>query len=609
MKPNLPTETDTIFWVIVIVFFSIFLGGLTMSAPILMWPVILSMVVLSARAVLAGPDKELTAHEDALETAELKESGVWQKIQTAITEMAQEIGYTRPIRLVISKQPLEARAFGSWRRHYILLGRMMAEKLAADLDNPDHRAKARALLVHEIAHIANRDVQRISYTRELLRTCVTVLPWWTLLLIGWLSMAMLSGEALIEFDLRQIPELEPQFAEFLTPLVSLSPEQKGEIADKIETISFRLLMSFILNAFLPIIMMGFVLWLFFWRRMLRIREYYADQQAVAAVKNPEIVKRAMAYYGIVLRLKAKSQLNTNLPRWRQWLTVFSAPSGFVQSVSQPLWLSQKPTFWARLQQWFATHPTNQDRWRCQADSAQIHSDWKGTAWSTAVLVLALDVMLTTPLIGYHLTGYPIHVSSILTFLLVSGWMLPQIVHRKSIKKEMAKMLVIIFGLRWIWLALNLGVIVILSFFAPLLGLDLWNIIVFSQSGFAGIPSEIPITDPLFTLRLIPEYIGLQAVQMFTVFALLWGYYVWQQNKLQQEPVANWSTRHWRGVLVFSLVAVFVVLTPATDLLGGDLEQLIRPSRLASYILGAFLLVSIFIPPIHQRLFGEIQLER
>ena len=171
------------------------------------------------------------------------------------------------------------------------------------------------------------------------------------------------------------------------------------------------------------------------------------------------------------------------------------------------------------------------------------------------------------------------------------------------------MLAIIFGLRWIWLAFNLGLIVTLSFLAPLLGLELWNIIVFSQSGFAGIPSELPVTDPLFALRLIPEYIGLQAVQMFTVFALLWGYYVWQRNKVQQESISNWAMRHWRGVLVFSLVAVFLVLTPATDLLGGDLEQLTRPSRLASYILGLLLLISVFIPPMNQRLFGEIQLER
>jgi hypothetical protein len=603
-----------------------FLGGMTMSAPIYMPLIIISMIVLSIRALLTLPEKELPLIEDKTETRRLKEEGAWEKIQTEISDLSRKIGCSGPVRLVVSKRPFEARAFGSWRRHYIVLGYKVADQVASDLDTTQHRLKVQALLLHEIAHISNRDVQRIGYTRKLLRVCVTVLPWWTLFLMGWLSAALLSGEAIVQFDLRSVSDMDPGMAELLAPSLNLSPEQQAEIVGKMETVSLELLLNFILSAFLPIIVIGFVLWLFFWRRMLRIREYYADQQALAGVNDVQIIKRAMVRYTILLRLQSNRHHVADTTAWWQILspaldTIAEWPIvQLLQKIKAKLhyprnerllnisdyFRKRQKSISTQIYLWFSTHPSNEDRWRCLEDISQIDSNWKETAWSTAVLVLALEIMLTTPLVAYHIVGYPIHISVIIIFLLVSAWMLPQIVQRKPVRRPLVNILIIIFGLRWLWLFLNLALLVFLVIFLPNYATPILNATIYSQAGFAGIPSDVFIVEPSFVFELIPTYIGLQIVQMISVFLLLSIYYKWQQKRVSDDQGAatDWSLRHWRGVAIFSLITIFLVLTPLSDLIGGEFNQLVQPNRLISYTIGVFLLVGTLLPSISQHLFSE-----
>src|SRR5690606_7989652 len=190
--------------------------------------------------VLAAPGKELAA-QDQQATAELRASGEYGRVQKGITKLATRVGFHRPVKLIVSHHPIEARAFGSWRRHYLLLGRGMVNKVAADLQSADKRPLAESFLLHELAHIVHKDVRRISYTRALFHSSVTILPWWMLLLIAWLMVSLLSGRALLEFNPETI--LEPAVREMLAPMIELSPAQRAEVAEAVENISPGLVLN------------------------------------------------------------------------------------------------------------------------------------------------------------------------------------------------------------------------------------------------------------------------------------------------------------------------------------------------------------------------------
>lgn len=66
-------------------------------------------------------------------------------------------------------------AVGSWRRHYLFVGQEIAQQLDNDLQTPGRQAVAESALLHEIAHFLHRDVQRVGYTRELLRSSFIVI--------------------------------------------------------------------------------------------------------------------------------------------------------------------------------------------------------------------------------------------------------------------------------------------------------------------------------------------------------------------------------------------------------------------------------------------------
>ncbi|MBK7919065.1 MAG: hypothetical protein IPJ94_22945 [Chloroflexi bacterium] len=291
-----PNQTAVSFWIIVIVLLGVMVAGAIGPSPILMWPITLTILILPVRALLAWPDREIEKRQDRQATVVLTANGALPRLQTALTTLATTNGYHEPIKIIVGSATDKMNAVGSWGRHYLFIGQEIAQHLDSDLHTPQRQAVAEAALLHEIAHFLHRDVQRVGYTRELLRSSFIVILWWMFFLLGWLGFTSLAGQAFLDFDLSQAPNMDPMALELLTPIITLSSEQRAEIVEKAGTVSMSLVLNYVVSAFVPIIWMGFFLWLFFWRRMLRLQEHYADYFVNTITQRPLALRSAWLDY-------------------------------------------------------------------------------------------------------------------------------------------------------------------------------------------------------------------------------------------------------------------------------------------------------------------------
>lgn len=573
-----PSQTTATYYLILLVFLGTLLAASLGPSPVCMAPVVLSLLVLPVRAVLSIPRREL-ALEDKGATKDLKARGLYQSVQDTIDALAAEAGFDRPIHLIVSSRPYEARATGSWRQHYMLLGAALLEKVAHDLEQPAHREKARALLLHEIGHHLHRDVQRIGYAGQLLKSCATLLPWWAFFLVGWLSFSLLMGEALLAFDIQSSGILTPELRQMFAPLIELSPSERAEIRNRLQTVSIGLLISFLINALLPIAAIALVLWLFFWRRMVRLQEYYADALVQARAIGWNVLAGAMGRYSSLLR-PAPSE-PSGIQRW--FRRAFLRP---LSRAGEPLALFKSPSEWAPFGGWLALHPTYRQRMQRLRQPQRFLDDWRSAAWSTAILVLALDVMLVNPLTAYHLSAYPVHISTLAIFLLTSTWLLPHLALDRPVWRPLLKSLLIIFGLRWAWLLLNTMLLLALAVLAPTFASELLNLTALSGARSVIIPETLPVSDPLqMSLAILPALAGLQLLQVAGVGLLLGIYYLLQKQVAGARPATYRIKRHWLLVLGLSVVIAVLFLTPLSDLIAGRADALATPGRIGLYVSG------------------------
>lgn len=582
-----PNQTDVYFWIIVIVLLGVAVAGAVGPSPVLMWPTTLTILILPARAFLAWPEREIKKRQDVQATIVFTENGILPRLQLALTTLATTNGYEEPIQIIIGSPTDKINAAGSWRRHYLFIGQDLAQKLDSDLQTPERQLVAESALLHEIAHFLHKDVQRVGYTHKLLRGGFLITLWWLFFLLGWLGFAGMAGQAFLSLDLSQIPSMDPIMLELLTPLVELSPEQRTEMVTKMETINIGLVLNYVTNAFMPIIWMSFFLWLFFWRRMLRLQEYYADYFVIATTKNPTALRNAwLDYTPQSLRIAATQQ---KLPiklreAWQSLLFQLTDLLPFTLSD----WYQRLTDQIYHLKLWFAYHPTFDQRSTFLLNPLTIYESWQSIAVSTLALVLALEVLTTTPLIGYHIgSTYIVHFATLIIFTLLATWVLPLLVQQQAIKSLLKKSEVLIYGVRLGWIGLTFLLLLIIAVADPDYATGLLNAVVFSGGRFAGNPSSMPVDNALaLTLSIIPAYLALQLLSLGAVLLLLFLYIRLQRQVVRTNKPINWRQRHWQLVFTLSVAVVTLVLTPLSDLLQGGSDLLFSPARLLSYVVGA-----------------------
>lgn len=560
VKPNvfaLPNQTSILFGLVVVVLLgALGLGSLGRS-PVPVWPLTLALIFLTCRAFLSAPEHRM--RHNALKPA----SADLEKLQQTITNLASAppIELSRLPRLLITDQKIGIRTLGTLRHWYIAINRCEAQQLQNDLLDPAQTMATEARLIHELYHFKTGDYWQMSYAEELLRWTFILMGWAILFFMGFGFLLIVAGSDVLQSDpstiLAQIENLSPEAREDLLGLFP-SPSEMEAIRRQATEVNLGLVVNFVVSAFLPFVLIGGVLWFFYWPKFWRLRELYADAgvvhtrgEALSLVTN--IVSIPLAYlqvYPDILQRLVQTRGKENiLSKW-----------------------------WKRLRHPRQHHYDAATRLRCIVDPKQVFGSWVDTGVLLGGLTLLLDILLVSPLTLLQFGQWPMHFTTLVIFVTVSLNLIPVLVQGQSGWSYVVKSITLIIGLRFIWLLITLAVLVGLFFLIPATLSDILAAAVASTAHFAGYSNDLAF-DNLGEFVLRASFLNL--AQIFIVFLVLLlslvamiailrrvlTWYGFPQAKRRLIGAAYWSI----GVAAFGLGFTALPLITAA-LLGSEFSQ-------------------------------------
>lgn len=316
----LPSYTALLFALIAFVILTATLASM-LPASLLWWPpLVLGILLLTLRDYLRWPERE--AHRFALEPA----AGAGQAaLQETIHAFAEQTNVPPPQVLVGNTGDI--RSFGTFRRAFVGVDRSKGQKLTKYIadPSPDVHVGARAILTHELAHFVNQDVRRAGLSASLLRT-----TFWVALLDMWIAIGLIALLLSVGPEVTQQQfwgELSHRIDFLGWDLTAIRDELRSEnpvVFDRMADPSRGEFLWFAANyqvtSLLPFIVSAAVLYLFLWRKLLRVREFYADARAAAIMGNARAVEQAHAVSpGLTAPTGAGLRLPRLLPGFRERL--------------------------------------------------------------------------------------------------------------------------------------------------------------------------------------------------------------------------------------------------------------------------------------------------
>ncbi len=400
----LPPYTAVFFALIALVILGAAFASLLPYSQIWWAFIVLPLTLLPLRDFLHWPDREKSTHCFRPPTPDEA------SIQQAVNELSQQAGMTPP-QVFINEDDYALYTFGTFRRHFISVGANMAGVLAQELtdDDVDVRNTARALLAHEIAHFANGDMRRAALARSMLKITL-----WTALVSMW------AGMNLVVILMRMGPEVTSQAfwnaaaATIGIPGISLQwvPEmmraQNPYVFDlmvdptRIEQF-WGYAIFYIENIYLPFLVAVPVLYLFFWRKLMRVREFYADLRAASWIGDSQRVIDAMTLHKTLAAMRPPATIK-RLARLSN-VFAFSIPS---------------------LGGILAFHPTEEERKEVLHSPLRLFgAPWRIAFW-TGVAVLLLEIILRSSLTMIYIAQPAPYLPLLTATAVFSVWLLPRI---------------------------------------------------------------------------------------------------------------------------------------------------------------------------------------
>ncbi|MBK6647464.1 MAG: hypothetical protein IPG44_17250 [Anaerolineales bacterium] len=564
-----PSQTTILFWLVTITLVGAVAFGTSGEAPFPIWWLLPVLLFLTVWGFLARPDRDIRNRK-------LTPIGdQYPNLRASINMLSIRIGLKKtPI--ILATDANRRYTMGSFRRWYIVLGTDQLNNLEAQLSNPDEAERAEAILLHELYHFKNGDYWQTGFLDVLFRSIFPLMLWFMFFFGGWMFLLALVSQSLAQIAPQAILEKMPaELLPMLEPmLLSSFPSQAEmeEILAKAEGINFIYVVSFVFNISLPLIIISIILLIFYSHLIWRMREYYADSGVAQTLGS------SSPYFKL-----STSKVGTTIVNEK---SENSIPIGYRRTISI--------TF-SKLGDYLERRTTPSGRTDALLEPQRVFYDWKRIALFLSGLVLILEIFLATPLTLPLIGKNPMHFSTVVVVVAVAYFLLPRLVLGISGWLDVVKIILVVNGVRLVWLLLTLSVLWGLYLTVPEYLAEILRFAIFSIARYAGNASfdfdllEFVVEASVVNLLQVPIIFFLQLVSTLCLTFLFGRIFKWYSYLATSEVFK-------RTVLVLTMGAAiilfFIFLPISTAVLTGNLGLFVQPIMVVQIIVGALTLIGM-----------------
>jgi hypothetical protein len=249
-------------------------------------------------------------------------------LQPLVSRLCQELRIQPPAQIVETHKRIGLHTVGGLRRSMIAGPAHLLDRLAMAYLDPasDKRTLVEAIFFHELQHVAQKDVRWLAWTRSLLGTVALASGWVFVLALGLL--VTLQTLALPFLGQMLQPDMPARFAQAtgLTPDAFAMLFPSDSIQDALNqgrAVEYGWLYLGLTYTLLPFAITCGVLAAGVWRRMVRVREFYADA-AVAERYGADVARRSLNYLRTLSAFSGAAHADSPARNRRR----FNLPAGF-----------------------------------------------------------------------------------------------------------------------------------------------------------------------------------------------------------------------------------------------------------------------------------------
>lgn len=497
----LPSYTAILFGLIVVVTLGAALSSLLPDSQVWWPPFVFGLLLLPWRDFLHWPDREKRQHR--LQPLPGTEN---EPLSTALARFSDQTNNSGP-QILTSEYHDVIHAFGTFRRRFIGIGHALGSSLVQFIQtgSEDARRSASAILAHELAHFTNRDVQLVGFSRSLIKVTALVALFNAWVAVQLVVFMILVGPEVVQPQFwRELGNLVPIPGIDLLPLHDSlrlqDPVAFDRIGDTANAISFTFYAFRLALSYLPFAFGAAVLYLFFWRKLLRVREFYADARVAEMFGNAEVVRDAMQMYSTLqMTLSAPvTAWHGRLSSWRQRIST--------TLTKLPL-LAYRPP----------------DREIEAALGNPLHAlgkPWQVAAWTGAAALL-LDVILRGSLTILRINQPGAYVPVLAALAVFAVWLLPRLCQGGAAMRPVRTVLTMAGVFFAVKLSINVGdaLLFLLASMTGALG-SMGHMVDTVLHVWLGISAEsVPLAPIMGNLVTWDELVRYQIVMPVVYFAL------------------------------------------------------------------------------------------
>jgi hypothetical protein len=568
----LPNQTTILVTMLVVAVFGGLLSVTAISQPGFFVPITLGLFVLSLRGLLSWPDRESARYK-------LVPAGNrFGDLQSCVTRLARQLELRRVPTVMISTTAHELAIVGSWRRWYIVMDEQRAQMVTDELQKPERVEEIEAGLLHELYHFKHGDHLSVGYAHALLRAAGGFGLWNAVLLMGLIWLLILAQKAFFQYSPNVISQrfdaVLPGLGQTLVPTFFGSMAQWEQLREKATRLDLGQVQFALFGNIFPFVFISVLLLGFFWQRLMRAREIYADAGVAQQQGRVQPVIRAPIYFA-AFTSKAADTTAQDLP------IIQDSTKGFRR---RRIRLGQIAEF----------HDPPNKRLENLCFPERAFGGWLSTALLAGLFIVALDMLLYSTSALFYVGQWPLHFPVLTASILVSLALIVKVMLGQPLWGEILKIITVIVLIHTALLLLSLSLLWVLLLTDPAGLSTVIEIFARFLSGYSVLSPQLLTQDPIdFVLRASAFNLAQVPVQFALIVLGVWANTLLIRSALTWYGFPNAERRlkyvMYGAITLVTLALALVIIPLATDLVLLRFADLLSPIR---WLITAVVLVGV-----------------